>query len=77
MNMWRLKKSPHIFYGGNMNRRIRKKKEKKSLMEYSYEIVSPEYPYKKRKQAINDQWKLFHKAGYQIKIGYKRRYIDE
>ena len=50
-----------------MNRRIIKKKEKKSLMRYSFEIV-PVFPYKKRKQIINEQWKFYHDEGFVIKI---------
>lgn len=59
-----------------MNRRIRKKKEKQSLMEYSFELVS-EYPFKKRKKIINEQWKMFHDNNLSIKIGYKRQTINE
>ena len=55
-----------------MNRRIRKKKEKKSLMEYSFEIV-PDYPFKKRKRNIDKEWKSYHDSGIKIKIGYKRK----
>ena len=55
-----------------MNKRIRKKKEKESLMEYSFELV-PVYPFKKRKKIINEEWKIYHDAGYKLKIGYKRQ----
>lgn len=54
-----------------MNKRIRKKKEKQSLMEYSFETV-PEYPFKKRKRIIDKQWKEYRESG-KIKIGYKRK----
>lgn len=57
-----------------MNKRIRKKKEKQSLMEYSLELV-PEYPFKTRKQIVNKQWKMYHDAGYKLKIGYKRQLL--
>lgn len=55
-----------------MNRRIRKKKEKQSLMEYSFELVA-DFPYKKRKQIIGKQWKAYHENGLKILIGYRRR----
>ena len=58
--------------GDNINKRIKKKKEKQSLMEYSFELV-PEYPIKKRKQVVNNQWNMYHAAGYKLKIGYKRK----
>lgn len=59
-----------------MNRRIRKKKEKQSLMEGSFELV-PEYPYRKRKRIINREWKEYHEAGLHIIIGYKRKHEEE
>ena len=55
-----------------MNKRIRKKKEKRVLMEYSFALV-PVYPFKKRKQIVNEQWKMYHNAGYKMNIGYKRQ----
>ena len=55
-----------------MNYRVRKKKEKQSLMEYSFEIV-PDFPYKRRKRIINKQWKAYHIGGFKILIGYKRK----
>ena len=58
-----------------LNRRIRKKKEKQSLMEGSFELV-PIYPYKRRKRIVNQQWKMYHEAGFKILIGYKRKEID-
>lgn len=59
-----------------MNRRIRKKKEKQSLMEGSFELV-PEYPYKKRKRIVDREWKQYHDAGIGIVIGYKRKPVEE
>lgn len=58
-----------------MNSRIRKKKEKQSLMEYSFETVV-DFPYKRRKRIINKQWKAYHMNGYRILIGYKRKSIE-
>lgn len=55
-----------------MNKRIRKKKEKQSLMEYSFELA-PSYPFKKRKKIINKQWKIYNDAGCKLNIGYKRQ----
>lgn len=55
-----------------MNKRIKKKKEKQSIMEYSFELV-PEYPFKKRKKIVNKQWKMYHDGNIPIKIGYKRQ----
>lgn len=59
-----------------MNKRIRKKKEKQSLMEASFEIVSG-CQYKKRKQVVNELWKEYNKAGVRIIIEYKRKIINE
>lgn len=59
-----------------MNRRIKKKKEKQSLMEGSFELV-PEYPYKKRKRIVDKEWKQYHDAGIDIVIGYKRKQVEE
>lgn len=56
-----------------MNRRIRKKKEKQSIMEYSFETV-PNFPYKKRKRIVDKQWAAYHNAEGII-IGYKRRIL--
>ena len=58
-----------------MNARIRKKKEKQSIMECSFEIA-PGYPYKKRKQVVNKSWKMYHDAEFKILIGYKRKTIE-
>lgn len=55
-----------------MNRRIRKKKEKQSIMEYSYEIA-PNIPYKLRKKSVDKQWKMYHDSDNKIIIGYKRK----
>lgn len=57
-----------------MNKRIRKKEEKKSLMESSFELV-PEYPFRKRKRIVNKLWKMYHEGDTtdKIIIGYKRR----
>lgn len=63
-----------ILFGEKMNFRIRKKKEKQSLMEYSFGIAI-NFPYKRRKQIINKQWKSYHEAGDKIIIGYKRNSI--
>lgn len=49
-----------------MNRRIRKKKEKQSIMKYSFELV-PTYPFKKRKEIVNKQWRMYNEAGYKLK----------
>lgn len=57
-----------------MNARIRKKKEKQSLMEYSFETVI-DFPYKRRKCIVNKQWKDYHDSGYRIVTGYKRMSI--
>lgn len=64
-----------ILFGEKMNFRIRKKKEKQSLMEYSFETVI-DFPYKRRKQIINKQWRSYHEAGDKIIIGYKRKPIE-
>lgn len=53
-----------------MNRRIRKKKEKLSILNNSYEIA-PEYKKKSRKRCVNKIWNMYHKAGIKILIGYK------
>ena len=58
-----------------MNKRIRKKKEKQSLMENSFELVS-DYPYRKRKRIVNRQWKMYHDAGFKLEIGHKRSAIE-
>lgn len=58
-----------------MNKRIRKKKEKQSLMENSFELV-PDYPYRKRKRIVNRQWKMYHDAGFKLEIGHKRSAIE-
>lgn len=60
------------WFGGKMNRRIRKKKEKQSIMEYSYE-VAPDIPYKLREKSVNKQWNMYHDSGDKIIIGYKRK----
>lgn len=65
-----------ILYGEQkMNSRIRKKMEKQSLMEYSFEIVI-DFPYNKRKRVINKLWKIYHENGFKIIIGYKRKPIE-
>ena len=55
-----------------MNRRIRKKKEKQSIMEYSFEIV-PNYPMKRRRKIVNKIWQMYTGAGKKLEIGYKRK----
>lgn len=55
-----------------MNKRIRKKKEKYSLQEYSFEFDS-KYLYKNRKKIVNELWKLCQKREIKISINYKRR----
>lgn len=59
-----------------MNYRLRKKKEKQSLMEYSFE-TAVDFPYKRRKRIIDKQWKAYHMDGFKILIGYKRKLIEE
>ena len=57
-----------------MNKRIRKKKEKQSILEHSFEII-PEYPFKERKKAVDKIWQISNIIKTPIKIGYKRRKI--
>lgn len=54
-----------------MNRRIRKKKEKQSIWEYSCEIA-PDVPNKKRRRTVSKTWYSYTYNGFKIKIGYKR-----
>ena len=54
-----------------MNKRITKKKEKQSLMVYSFEFI-PCHSCKERKKLINQLWKMYHDAGYKISVGYKK-----
>ena len=55
-----------------MNRRIKKKKEKQVLMAASFDMV-PNYPYKKRKEIVNKQWKMFTEGGIKIETSYKKQ----
>ena len=57
-----------------VNKRIRKKKEKKSIIEYSFELV-PDYPRKRRKKIVNEIWRDYHKNAIKIMIDYKRRLV--
>lgn len=41
----------------------------------SFELV-PVYSYKRRKKIVNQQWKMYHEAGFKILIGYKRKACD-
>lgn len=59
-----------------MNRRIRKKKEKQSLMEYSFEIIK-DFSYKKRKRIVDRIWKNYSEANFKILVGYKKKLIEE
>ena len=58
-----------------MNKRITKKKEKQSLMAYSFELI-PCYSFKERKKLINQLWKMYHDAGYKMSIGYKKIILE-
>lgn len=55
-----------------MNKRIKKKKEKQSIMEHSFQLV-PVYPMKRRRKIVNRIWQMYTKEGLKISIGYKER----